>query len=88
MVCQRNTRNDAKRLAKRVDQLEKVLGALCSGTDGHAAGVLARLRLGTSVEDVVCSLQESPSTTSGMSPIEYMALISQQSWKGALGVLT
>ncbi|KAK1912023.1 hypothetical protein P3342_012506 [Pyrenophora teres f. teres] len=52
-----------------LDDLKRIITSLRSGTDDHAAAVLARLRLGESPEDVAKSLPMTASpATSGQPP--------------------
>ncbi|EDU49748.1 DUF3425 multi-domain protein [Pyrenophora tritici-repentis] len=59
-----------------LDDLKRIITSLRSGTDDHAAAVLARLRLGESPEDVAKSLPMTASpATSGQPP----SLLGQES---------
>lgn len=51
-------------MSNKIEELERIINALRSGTDLHASTVLARLRLGERVEDVAKSLPASSSTQS------------------------
>lgn len=57
-------------MAIKVEELERIISALRSGTDLHASTVLARLRLGERLEDVAKSLP--PTTSSQARSNRYM----------------
>ncbi len=49
-------------LANRLEELERIVNVLRSGSDHQASNVLARLRLGDRVEDLASSLPVVPAS--------------------------
>ena len=63
-------------LSSRLEELDRIINALRSGSDEEASNILARLRLGEKVEDVASSLQavvpsDRASRTSRYAPFSY-----------------
>jgi hypothetical protein len=57
-----------------LEALKRIVTSLCSGTDDHAAAILARLRLGELPEDVAKTLLiAAPPVVSGQHP-RYVSL--------------